>query len=309
MSVRTGLSRADQLGEGQPGGIARLPTLAGTAGWIAVACVALAVAVTASLAAAAPARGTEVRVAGLPRVPPLLASSCGHPISRSEPSRLAPPPANLLRGFTLSYCTDFPGRGIPPGWFKFSGVPAGDPSGLFVGSHVAVSGGQLSIKVTKHHGSQWATGGICHCGLPRLYGAFFVRSRVTGAGPDEIDLLWPVARVWPPEIDFNESSAHTGTTNWSVHYGGTHSVVHGGTRINLTRWHTWGVIWTAHFVRFLVDGHPWGAVTKSSEIPHQPMTLDIQNQTFCGRGTECPARPVEMQIDWVAEYAPSSSGP
>jgi hypothetical protein len=33
------------------------------------------------------------------------------------------------------------------------------------------------------------------------------------------------------------------------------------------------------------------------------MTLDIQNQTFCGRGTECPTRPVTMQVDWVAEYA------
>jgi hypothetical protein len=303
--VRTGVPRAGQLGEVRLRGVARLPALAGAAGWIVVACVALALALTASLAAATPARGPRVRVAAQPRVPTPLASSCGHRVARSEPSRLAPPPTHLLGGFTLSYCTDFPGRSIPPGWFKFSGVPGGDPSGLFARSHVAVSGGELSIKVMKHPGSRWSSGGICHCGLPRLYGAFFVRSRVTGSGPDEIDLLWPVAHLWPPEVDFNESNAHTGTTTWSVHFGGTDSEVHGAARIDLLRWHTWGVLWTAQSIRFLVDGRLWGAVTKSSEIPHQPMTLDVQNQTFCGRGTECPAHPVAMQIDWVAEYAPT----
>ena len=200
---------------------------------------------------------------------------------------------------------------MPPGWFKFSGVPEGDPSGLFVRSHVSVSGGHLSLTVTRrpHHPSTWASAGICHCGRPRRYGAFFVRSRVTGGGPDEIDLLWPAARVWPPEVDFNESVAHTGSSTWSVHYGGTDHVVHGATRIDLLLWHTWGVIWAPSFIRFLVDGHPWGAVTSRSQIPHQPMTLDIQNQTFCGRGTECPKRPVTMQVDWVAEYAFRTSRP
>ena len=145
--------------------------------------------------------------------------------------------------------------------------------------------------------------GICHCGLPRRYGAFFVHSRVTGSGPDEINLLWPVAHVWPPEIDFNESVAQSRSTTWSVHYGRTDTVVHGAKNVNLLRWHTWGVVWTPSYIRFLVDGHPWGAVTTRSRIPHQPMTLDIQNQTFCGRGTECPRAPVTMLVDWVAEYA------
>ena len=270
--------------------------------WIAAACLALALATTASLATASPNRGPVPRTAA-PKVTRYVASSCWHAAPRSERSRQATPPSNLLHAFALSYCTDFGGPGIPDGWFKFSGVPGGDPSGLFARSHVSVARGHLSINVTKGRGNGWATGGICHCGLPRLYGAFFVRSRVTGAGPDEIDLLLPVAHVWPPEIDFNESAAQTRSTTWSVHYGGNDTVVHGSTGTNLLGWHTWGVIWTARSIRFLVDGHVWGAVTKRSEIPHQPMTLDIQNQTFCGRGTECPTRPVTMQVDWVAEYA------
>jgi hypothetical protein len=189
---------------------------------------------------------------------------------------------------------------------RFSGVPKGDPSGLFARSHVVVGTGHLAIKVARRRGRAWATGGICHCGTPRLYGAFFVRSRVTGGGPDEIDLLWPVARVWPPEIDFNESGAQTQSSTWSVHYG-DNTVVHGSTLVDLLAWHTWGVIWTAHSLRFVLDGRLWGAVLRGSAIPHQPMTLDIQNQTFCGRGTECPARPVTMQVRWVAEYAIGST--
>jgi hypothetical protein len=236
------------------------------------------------------------------RFSPNVTSSCWRSALEAERSRAAAPPSKLLRAFTLSYCNDFQGPRIPAGWFRFSGVPAGDPSGFFARSHVAITSGHLSIRVTRRRGRAWATGGICHCGTPRLYGAFFVRSRVTGAGPDEIDLLWPVARVWPPEIDFNESGAQTGSTTWSVHYGGDDEVVHGATQIDLLRWHTWGVIWTVHSLRFLVDGRLWGAVVRPSEIPHQPMTLDIQSQTFCGRGTECPAHPVTMQVRWVAEY-------
>ena len=213
--------------------------------------------------------------------------------------------SHALRGFTLSYCSDFSGRAVPRGWFKFDGVPGGDPSGFFTRSHVSVAHGRLLIMVASRgkDASKWASGGICHCGLPRLYGAYFVRSRVTGAGPDEIDLLWPVAHVWPPEIDFNESQAHTTTTTWSVHFDGHNDVVHGGTHVNLLRWHTFGVIWAPDSIRFLIDGREWGAVTRRGAIPHQPMTLDIQNQTFCGRGTECPTRPVTMQVDWVAEFA------
>jgi len=280
-----------------------------TAVVVFTACTALWLAAWAPLASPATTRVPGPHSARALSAARELGSSCGRATAHSG---LASPPAGRILGdFTLSYCTRFDGSGIPPGWSTFSGVPGGDPSGLFVRSHVAVAGGHLLIRVAKRERphSGWATGGICHCGSPRLYGAFFVRSRVSGAGPDEIDLLWPVAHVWPPEIDFNESAAQTRSTTWTVHFGGTDHAVHGATSIDLLRWHTWGVIWTPRIVRFLVDGRPWGAVTSGSEIPHQPMTLDIQNQTFCGRGTECPSRPVTMQVAWVAEYAFTGSRP
>jgi Glycosyl hydrolases family 16 len=210
-----------------------------------------------------------------------------------------------LRGYALAYCTTFAGTALPPGWDAFSGVPGGDPAGRFVPSHVNVHDGMLTLTASrdpKLHG-RFGTGGVCQCGAPRRFGAFFVRSRVTGAGPDEIDLLWPVAHVWPPEVDFNESNARDTSTTWSVHYGRTNHVTNGSRKLNLEAWHTWGVVWTPTSVRLLVDGKTWGAVTARREIPSLPMTLDISQQTSCGLTSECPKATVQMQVAWVAEYA------
>ncbi len=77
----------------------------------------------------------------------------------------------------------------------------------------------LSTYRDKHYQNRWVTGGLCQCGLPHVYGAYFVRSRSTGVGPNEVELLWPENNQWPPEIDFNETpSAHqsSATVHWGV---------------------------------------------------------------------------------------------
>jgi hypothetical protein len=248
----------------------------------------------------APANGHSVKRRSKPH-PAARAVSFACGASRRSRIVLA---SVLLKGYTLSYCTEFSGIVLPTGWDAFSGVPAGDPAGRFVPSHVDVHHGVLTLTASRDPelGDRWGTGGVCQCGEGRTYGAYFVRSRVTGAGPDEIDLLWPVAHVWPPEIDFNESSAHADSTTWSVHFGRTNHVVRGDLRVDLERWHTWGIIWTRHAVRLTVDGRTWGVVATRPDIPTQPMTLDISQQTFCGLSAECPRRTVQMQVDWVAEF-------
>ena len=223
-----------------------------------------------------------------------------------EPSHQAPPSVHFLRGYVRVYCTDFLGQNLPSGWMRFDGIPGGDPSGLFVRSHVVVSAGFLSLNTTRdpEHDNQWATGGVCQCALGRTYGAYFVRSRVTGPGDDEVQLLWPVAHVWPPEIDFNETGQRTNTTAWYVHFRASNHQIARVLHINLMRWHTWGVRWTARKLTFTVDGHIWGVVRSPSVIPHERMTLDLSQQTWCGIAPECPTKPVSMQIDWAAVFAP-----
>jgi beta-glucanase (GH16 family) len=170
---------------------------------------------------------------------------------------------------------------------------------------VTQSGGLLSINTYKDaaNNGNWATGGVCQCAIAQTYGAYFVRSEITGPGDDNDEMLWPAQHVWPPEVDFNESTAGTQATDAFVHYNSDNEQIGHQISIDLTKWHTWGVIWTPTQVIFTIDGHTWGDVTDPSAIPHIPMTLDLQEQTYCGTGWACPTQPVSMKVDWVAEFA------
>jgi hypothetical protein len=224
---------------------------------------------------------------------------------RHEPSGMAPPSDYALPGYVQSYVTDFTGTSLPTGWYKFLGHPDGNDQTLWAAGHVIVGGGIVRL-LTFRRGRTWVTGGMCQCGVGHAYGAYFVRSRVTGPGPDEDELLWPVKHVWPPEVDFNETDYSVSQTSWTVHYGTSQWFVQGTESFDLTQWHTWGVIWTPTTLTFTIDGVPWGTVTDASEVPHRAMTLDIDQEARCVAGSKwnsCPTGEVALQIDWVAEYA------
>jgi len=227
--------------------------------------------------------------------------------SAKEPSGLAPPGPSAMTGYALSYLNDFGGTSLPPGWEVFTGVPGGDPGGQWSAGHVGVGGGllQLSTWQDPAYGNGWVSGGVCQCGVARVYGAYFVRSRVSGPGPTQVESLWPV-QGWPPEIDFNESYGNTDYSMATAHYGAANLQVHQTVNIDMTQWHTWGVIWTPNSLTYTVDGNVWGSVTDPNAISNQLMTLDLQQQTWCSANWACPTTPQSMQVDWVAEYTPIS---
>jgi hypothetical protein len=204
----------------------------------------------------------------------------------------------------LTYSENFSASSIPRGWFAFGGVPSGDPGAKFGVKHVTVRNGELILSTyrDKTFHNRWVTGGLCQCGRSSLYGAYFVRSRVTGAGPNEVELLWPANNQWPPEIDFLESSSIRGTTS-TVHWGAANYILQTHeTGVNLEAWHTWGVVWTPTQIIYVLDGRAWGVVNNSESVPRRAMTLDLEQRTECTIHRQCPKRPVEMQVDWVAEY-------
>lgn len=228
---------------------------------------------------------------------------------RREPSGLAPPGAHALRGYVMSYRNDFTSRRLSSEWGKFNGVPSGDAGSEWAPSHVLTGGGVVRLATYRdpRFGGNWVSGGMCQCKKGFLYGAVFVRSRVTGPGPDEAELLWPVAPMWPPEVDMNESAYATDSTSWTVHYGSGNAFQQGTHTFNLERWHTWGVIWTRRSLTFTMDGRQWGRITNYGEISHQAMTLDIDQQTRCNvpaSWAACPKHEATLQVDWVAEYRP-----
>ena len=147
------------------------------------------------------------------------------------------------------------------------------------------------------------------------YGAYFVRSRITGAGPNEVQLLWPADNQWPPEIDFNESGSRWAATSGTVHFGTPappgkpssqatdHFLQQNFYPIDLKRWHTWGVVWTPTSITYVVDGWQWGTTVRTpGTVPRIPMTLDMQQRPGCTPGLACPNQNQAMLVDWVAEY-------
>jgi Glycosyl hydrolases family 16 len=227
----------------------------------------------------------------------------------NEPSGLAPPSRTALAGYHRVYVTDFPGTSLPPGWFAFTGVPGGDANTTFGASHVRVGGGMLLLS-TSHDPRfpryEWTSGGLSQSGHPMTYGAFFVRSRITDAGPNEVELLWPATNQWPPEVDFNESGTRWAATSGTVHHGSAaHDmrIQQNLAGVDMKRWHTWGVIWTPTSITYTVDGQQWGyTITTPGAIPHLPMTLDFEQRPGCVPGTACPNQSQSMLTDWVAEY-------
>lgn len=233
----------------------------------------------------------------------------------SEPSGQSPPGGNAMTGYTRTYVNDFTGTAVPAGWDVYTGTPgSGDPGSQWALTHVAVSGGLLQLNTWQDpaFGGKWVTGGVCQCGVTHTYGAYFVRSRVTGAGPTQVELLWPTSG-WPPEIDFNETNGATNFSMATLHFNSNNSQVHSTINTDMSQWHTWGVIWTANSVSYTLDGRVWAQVNVAGEVSHQPMTLDIQQQTWCGVApnptspSSCPTTPQSTQVDWVAEYSANST--
>jgi hypothetical protein len=234
-------------------------------------------------------------------------------VQPGEPSGLGPPLPNALAGYHRTYTTDFPGTSLPPGWVTFTGIPGGDPTAHFSPAHVLVSNGMLRLVTYRdpRYANKWTSGGLCQCGHPMTYGAFFVRSRISNAGPNEVELLWPANNQWPPEIDFNESGARWNSTSGTVHHlGPTHRdefVQQNFPGIDLRVWHTWGVIWTPSSIVFTVDGRQWGStLTTPGVIPQLAMNLDLQQRPGCPPSSSfgpCPSQDQAMYVDWVAEYA------
>jgi outer membrane protein OmpA-like peptidoglycan-associated protein len=235
--------------------------------------------------------------------------SVGEP-DPTEPSGEAPPTTSEIPGYQLRDVTSFNGGALPANWFTFSGMAAGDAGSQWAGSHVTVSGGMLQLNTYQDpkFNNDWVSGGICDCNKSYTYGAFFVRSKMTGPGPTQVEMLWPVSG-WPPEIDFNETYGGSSSSQATLHYSRANIALHQNISVDMTKWHTWGIIWTPLSIQYTVDGRVWGTINDPAIIPHQRMELHFQQQTWCASNYACPTAPQSTQINWVASYTSTSPPP
>ncbi len=237
--------------------------------------------------------------------------------SASSPSGQAMP-TTAPAGYRQVVADDFTGSTLGGDWHPYSGQPGTDTGGWWDHSHVTVGGGLLTLHTYRdpaHYGQRtgtpWVEGGIDLWPTGVLTnGEYLVRSRVTSAtGVTEVTLLWPNSGNWPPEIDFNESNGtneSTATFHWGTATDNFMSQAQ-VPNVNLTQWHTWGVIVTPTRISYTLDGTVWATTANHEQVP---MALAIQQEVWpCASKYEfCPtsATPseVDMQIDWAVVYAP-----
>jgi len=228
----------------------------------------------------------------------------GATVSSAGTSPLATETFAGLTGYHQSSSVAFPGTTVPKGWKVFSGPIHGDAGAYYDARFVSVANGMLTIKTdysARNHGG-WASGGLCQCGVQHTSGAYFVRTQTIGSGPEDIAMLWPTNDKWPPEVEFLESDTPS-TGRAAVYWSKQHHVAtfYFG-NVNHQQWHTWGVVWTASKVTFVLDGHAWAQVTNRHAIPTQPLRLDLEQQTYCALHFACPSAPMHTNVAWVAEY-------
>ena len=231
-------------------------------------------------------------------------------------------PTGSPKGWREVFSDDFNGTALDWQWTSYLGQPGGDPGGFFDPSHVTVSGGELVIGGYQDPSDlEWdagpdtyVTGGVSSSpSFAQTYGKYLVRFRMdAGQGVAHAILLWPQTNTWPPEIDFSEDNGSDRQTDYAtLHYGADNTQVQKQIAINLTRWHTLGVVWTKGKLVYTIDGVNWATVTNANR-PSVPMVLDIQTQGWaCGTSTweRCPdsgtPSHVNLDVDWVVAYRQS----
>jgi beta-glucanase (GH16 family) len=272
--------------------------------------VTSAVCAFAALAAAVLAAGSE---AGAVQATAPTATA----VTIAIPSGLAMP-TTAPAGYKTAVADDFTGTSLNTAkWAKYNGQPGNDPAGAWLPSHDVVSAGTLTLK-GYHEASngRFTTGGVRQVfSAAQTYGQYMVRARMgKGKGVAMVNLLWPV-KGWPPEIDFAEDNGDAARTLYDgiLHYNTptkTNAQKTMTGTVDLTQWHTYGVIWSPGNVSYTLDGQVWASYP-NQYVSSQPMYLAMQTQAWpCGvqwencRDSTTPAE-VDMNIDWVVAYTKS----
>jgi beta-glucanase (GH16 family) len=257
-----------------------------------------------------------IAVAGLAAGAVTVHASDAGPGRPSDPSGIAMPKGDLP-GWTLKAADDFTGSAVHASrWQVYRGTARDDHAGYFDPSHLSVADGELieSTYRDPHDGDRWTSAGMKST-LSQTYGMYEVRLRFTGgAGVAHDILLWPTDNASLPQIDFsNDSGAAAPQTNEAALREPGGRTEPESIPVDLSAWHTFGVIWTPGALRYTVDGAVW-AVQRGAAVPSLPMRMAIQTQAVtCTKGAAGPTVPactgpdtpprVDLDVDWAVQYA------
>lgn len=198
------------------------------------------------------------------------------------------------KGWTLVGDDEFNGA-MSDKWGKYDGAGhAGN--GRRTPGAITVENGSLVIRGD----SSGNTGGMAWADSQR-YGRWELRARFSAGDPQyhPVLLLWPSEVAYPAggQVDFAETDSAAKDVSFFLHYGSSQRYT---TRaVDITRWHTYAVEWTAQGMTGYLDGEQWFASTDRGTLPPGAMYPTIQLDYFPDGGSP---RPTEMDIDWMRVY-------
>jgi Glycosyl hydrolases family 16 len=183
----------------------------------------------------------------------------------------------------------------------------GGPSRYYPSKVVSVSNGLLNLYLHTENGTPMAAAILPILPGKQLYGKYVIRFRSDALQGFKVAwLLWPDSEYWPHdgEMDFPESPLNS-TIAAFMHREGATSGSDQDTyksTATYTSWHTATIEWSPNAVNFILDDQSIGAST--ARIPNTSMHWVIQTESCL---PTCPSATTagNLQIDWIAAYAPA----
>jgi hypothetical protein len=222
-----------------------------------------------------------------------------------------------VSGWKADFVDNFSGSLNTRTWGRYQGgVPAGTVStyasgNVGVNTGLQANDGVLQV-TTQKIGGTWTGAGISSSpGFAATQGKWVIKAKFDRAyGVGYAFLLMPKGGGWPPELDIIEGTMGGPHIMSTYHYGtaSNHQQIQRWLRgVDMTKWHTYGVIITSGRIGYTIDGREWASVNTSA-APTVPMWLGIQTGVKnCAQSTgECLSASTptsaKISVDWVAHY-------
>ncbi len=212
-------------------------------------------------------------------------------------------------------CSGLPASVASKWWAYPDGWPDSSHAGQYYPSKVlSIHNGVLDYFIHTENGIHTVAaavpkipGGVGGGGLQ--YGTYVVRFRASQMhGYKSAWLLWPDSGIWPAqgEIDFPEGNLD-GQLSGFMHYmdasSGSQQDAY-ATPAGYASWHTAVIEWNPAGVSFVLDGRLVG--TSTQHVPSDPMHWVLQTETAIDGTVPGATESGDVQIDWVAVYAPAA---
>lgn len=249
--------------------------------------------------------------------------------TKSSPKLQAIP---TLPGWTLTFDDEFDGPSLDTAKWTATDWASTINNELqdYAPDDVAVHDGVLRLQTRKRAraGREYTSGEVRSVGkFSQLYGRFEFRARLPQTqGTWSAEYLIAENDHWPPEIDVEEYLGKTPTvlhmtSHWATQEG-RHEAYHSQRDepgVDYTKWHIYTIEWEPGIIRWLIDGHLYGASGSRAKpyISHVPMYIRI-NTALGGWADDPDNRSVWPQfhdIDYVRVYRrtamppPANAGP